>query len=67
MSGNNGKLFAAFFSVRLCFYISWDYIRLGNTMNTKYRIKFEIPKLEHITVVDALIFFLKKKKKKKTK
>ena len=64
MSGNNGKLFAAFFSVLLCFYISWDYIRLGNTMNTKYRIKFEIPKLEYLTVVDALIFLKKKKKEK---
>ena len=67
MSGNSGKLFAAFFSVLLCFYVSWDCIRSGNTMNTKYRIKFKIPKLEYLTEVDALIFLKKKKKKKKTK
>ena len=58
MSGNSGKLFAL-----LCFYVSWDCIRSGNTINTKKRIKFEIPKLEYLIEVDAPIFLKKKKKK----
>ena len=65
MSNNSGKLFATFFSVLLCFYVSWHYIRLGNTRNTKYRIKFEIPELEYLTEVDALIFLREKKGKEK--
>ena len=64
MSGNGGKLFAAFFSVLLCFYVSWDCIKLGNIRNTKYRIKFEILKLEYLTEVGALIFLKKKGKRK---
>ena len=64
MSGNSGKAFATFFSVLLCFYVSWDCIRSGNTMNTKYQIKFEIPKLEYLTEEGALIFLKKKRKRK---
>ena len=58
MSGNSGKLFAL-----LGFYVSWDCIRSGNTINTKKQIKFEIPKLEYLIEVDASIFLKKKKKK----
>ena len=67
MSGNSGKLFAAFFSVLLCFYVSWDCIRSGKTINTKKRIKFEIPKLEYLIEMDAPIFLKTKRKRKLSK
>ena len=39
MYGNGRTFFAVFVSVLLCFYVSWDYFRSANTMNTKYRTK----------------------------
>ena len=61
MSDNSGKLFAGFSLVLL-----WDCIISGNTMNTKYRIKFEILNFEYLAEMDALIF-LKKKEEKENK
>ena len=55
MYGNGRKLFAVFVSVLLYFYVSWDYFRSANTMNTKYRIKSCIPKPEYLTKAHALI------------